>query len=309
MRPALSVSLLLLSVAVQQACQRDEATAPHVLRPTASVVSSTSKIAFTSRRDGHGQIYMIDPDGSNEVRVTHDPANDSWPWWSPNAQEIAYQSELRGNSEIFVTNADDLLQLTDAVAHDVDPAWSPDGSQIAFASQRDGDFEIYAMDSDGQHPRRLTRAAGADTQPAWSPDGRSIAFTRQPDRAKQICVMLADGSGLVKLAEDAASPAWSPDGKNIAFTTGGNIGVMHADGTGRRRLTDKADSRHPAWSADGKNIVFESNRDGHYQLFMIDASGGKVTRLTSDPAGYVGPPWHDASEAAWSPDGKTSATT
>jgi hypothetical protein len=42
-----------------------------------------SRIAFISNRDGHIDIYLMDPDGSNQTRLTNNPADDYFPAWSP----------------------------------------------------------------------------------------------------------------------------------------------------------------------------------------------------------------------------------
>ena len=65
MRRVLPASLVLLAL-VPQACQRDEATAPQPFRPSARVTNpATSKIAFSSDRDGNFEIYVMSPDGSD----------------------------------------------------------------------------------------------------------------------------------------------------------------------------------------------------------------------------------------------------
>ncbi|WP_225990646.1 TolB family protein [Bacillus luti] len=42
-----------------------------------------SKIAFSSNRDGNFEIYVMNPDGSNQTNITNNPADDSEPAWSP----------------------------------------------------------------------------------------------------------------------------------------------------------------------------------------------------------------------------------
>jgi TolB protein len=84
-------------------------------------------------------------------------------------------------------------------------------------------------------------------------------------------------------------PAWSPDGRRLAFDGyPKGIYLMNADGSGQRRVTDKA-SESPAWSPDGRRIGFESNGE----IYVINADGSKLRNLTHDPA-YDG--WF-----AWSP--------
>jgi Tol biopolymer transport system component len=60
-----------------------------------------------------------------------------------------------------------------------------------------------------------------------------------------------------------------------------------------------ADEGYPSWSPDGRTIAFDSDRDGNFEIFAMDADGGRVRRLTSHPARDV--------SASWSPDGKTVA--
>ncbi|UCC83126.1 MAG: PD40 domain-containing protein, partial [Gemmatimonadota bacterium] len=68
--------------------------------------------------------------GSNPLRLTDNPAMESWPACSADGTRIAYVSDRDGNFEIYVMDTDgsNLVRLTDNLAYDVDPAWSP-GSQ------------------------------------------------------------------------------------------------------------------------------------------------------------------------------------
>ena len=101
----------------------------------------------------------MNADGSNQRRLTQNPADDADPAWSPDGQRIAFYSNRDGTFDIYVMNADGSHQrrLTRHFADDSDPAWSPDGHTMAFATNRDGNSEIYVMNSDGSRQRRLTR--------------------------------------------------------------------------------------------------------------------------------------------------------
>jgi hypothetical protein len=71
---------------------------------------------------------------------------------------------------------------------------------------------------------------------------------------------------LVKLTKDgrASGPRWSPNGKQIAYIDRGNLWVMKANGSHKKRLTVGApryiDSR-PTWSPNGRYLAFV--RTGH----------------------------------------------
>ncbi len=131
----------------------------------------TGRIAFTSDRDGNVEIYVMDVDGSNVIRLTNNPTPDLFPVWLPDGSRIAFSSDRDGNDGIYVMGADgsNVIRLTNNPAFDRDPAWSSDGSRIAFTSDRDGNSEIYVMDADGSNVIRLTNNPAFDTFATWSP--------------------------------------------------------------------------------------------------------------------------------------------
>src|SRR2546425_1147594 len=221
MRRTLSGPLLLLSLAVQQACLRDEVTAPRPAALSAQAMGvSTSRIAFTSSRSGaRGDIYVMNPDGSGAVRLTDSPFLDGQASWSPDGRRIAFMSErdaigVEEPQNIYGMNADGSAQTRLTFCSNdfcslSNPSWSPDGRQIAF-EQFPG--FIWVMNADGSAATRLTDGSTLERDPSWSPDGRQIAFTGV-DGDREIYVMNADGSAPRKLTNNPfrdAAPAWSP---------------------------------------------------------------------------------------------------
>jgi WD40 repeat protein len=128
-----------------------------------------AQIAFRSDRDGNYEIYMMNPDGTGQTRLTSNSAYDDEAAWSPDRSRIAFMSNRDGNTEVYVMNADGSgqMNLTNDTADALYPDWSPDGAKIAFTSRRDGPEEIYVMKADGTGQTRLTNHPAWDWCPDW----------------------------------------------------------------------------------------------------------------------------------------------
>src|SRR2546425_116181 len=225
------------------------------------------QIAFV--REAYGQrndIWLMNEDGTGQVRLTTDAAEDIYPAWSPDGSKLAFVSTRDGNAEIYVMNPDGSGQtrLTTTTTDEYRPSWSPDAAKIAYS---DG-ASVYVMSADGSHPVRL--AAGLD--PAWSPDGTQIAFA-----SDGIYVINVDGTGLRQGTSDQAgyvlSPTWAPDGRKIAFVARDSIFTVGTDGTGRFPLLAGSGQGHIAWSPDGDLIAFPSAFSFGISASRPDGSG------------------------------------
>jgi len=87
------------------------------------------KIAFTSTRDGNSEIYLMNPNGTAQTRLTVDKAEDIDPAWSPDATRIAFARD----EAICVISADgNHERLLTSKGSSRRPSWSPDGKRIAF---------------------------------------------------------------------------------------------------------------------------------------------------------------------------------
>lgn len=267
-------------------------------------------ILFVTDQDGNFEIYAMNPDGSNQVRLTNDPLfADLYPAWSKDRTKIAYVSDSGGYRAIFMMNANgsgkEQLTNTGYTTIDEKPSWSPDGSKIVFHSNRDGalNFDIYVINaSAGSSPARLTTDSAHDRGPCWSPDGTKIVFSSERGNGDaNIYIMNTDGSSQLQLTSDTNveyQPSWSPDGKQIVYTsfvsaTNTEIFAMGVDGTNKTNITgNEAGDIQPSWSPDGGKIVFASYRQGITpELFVINVDGSSVTRLTSNSLTDYQPCW------------------
>ena len=294
---------------------------------------SNGKIAFQrfplSGPPPYEELYVIDENGTNETRLSDNPAGDEFPHWSPDGQKIAFESLRDGPTDIYLMDADGTneTRLADSSAMRRAPAWSPDGEKIAFLrspTESSGNAaDVYVIDEDGTNERRLTQT-GSDPEartslggPVWSPDGEKIAFSSSAitvtppssDSPESAGASTAPAEGmtgiyvidmatadLCKLTSTGTSPTWSPDGDKIAFYDNDAINVINPDGSERRELID-AVSAQPAqaWSPDGERIAFVRQAE----LYVINADGSGQ-RLLANATETVDLP-------AWSPDGEKIA--
>jgi TolB protein len=178
-------------------------TRPNSLDNHPKFFEDGSKIIFNSSRDSPEdwpddrydyEIYTMDSDGSNQKRITYNLDGwDSYPSMSPDGTTLLWRrivpdpNNERGNSEIFLSNADGTnpRNITNYSGFDGYPAWSNNGDKIVYASTNSGEEEnfppgIFVMDKDGSNKRRITDFSKekADVRPWFSPDGSKIVFNR-----------------------------------------------------------------------------------------------------------------------------------
>jgi Tol biopolymer transport system component len=261
-------------------------------------------IVFVSWRDGNGEVYAMDADGSEPRNLTQHPARDVRPAWSPDGRRITFVSRRDGNSEVYVMDADGSgkRNLTrDRASDDDHPTWSPDGRRIAFLRGRPHCgtrgprttprrcvfrfflYDLYVVNADGSGLRRLSlrlpegtpQTTGRPTafdrtlqaiggQLVWSPHGRTIYFGRY--------LVSTDGSGARRLPYIPLRAVWSPDGRRIAFT--------------RMRVRTRT-RPGPCCNPSATDI------------YVMNADGSGTRKLTHDK--------HYNAEPAWSPDGRKIA--
>jgi TolB protein len=247
----------------------------------ANVELPGGRIAFRRYLDAaqrHGAIFTINPDGSDERRLTDPPEG----------------------------------------AVDDHPDWSPDGKRIAFERCAEGEpCQVFTVAADGGTPEKVEARCELGpvcdlANPAWTPDGRLVVTLAQgrerPEPAtgelwiEQSAVELLDlDTGrqrtIVERGDwtgDAGTPAISPDGRTVIYSRWNSwrseppnrqaIFVVNRDGSDHRRLTPwrLGGGDHPGFAPDG-TVLFRSNEHDETKqsdYWTVRQDGKDLTQMT-----------------------------
>ena len=279
-------------------------------------VPTTPKILFTSTRDGNYEVYMMNPDGSEQVNLTQHPAGDLLAAWSPTGEQILFVSDRQGTGvrDLYLMDPDGSnvrrVFKRKAKGRRESPAWSPDGKQFVYNyTDRDrGEFGLY-LGTFGEEDAELLPYGGSAE---WSPDGSEIAYSISHQFGARLTFMDVRTRKLEQPLPDKVlqwqrDPSWSAAGDRLAIT--GNrhllpvidgkgldearalheawsnkytVFIVNRDGTGLRQLVEEAGpaARVSALSPDGSEVLYTQEINGHTQIFKIDVNSGVQTQLT-----------------------------
>ena len=252
------------------------------------------------------RLAMMDQDGENVRLLSQGRELVVTPRFSPNKQEITFMQYQGQQGRVVLMNIESGQRevLGDLPGTTFAPRFAPDGQRIAMSVAENGATTIIEYDLRSRRYRPLTNTERIDTGPCYSPDGRQICFESDRDGTQQLYVMGWDGSGVRRISRGEgryATPVWSPVaskafGDFIAFTKqlGGRflIGVMKADGSGERILTEGFHNEGPTWAPNGRVLMFfreSPGASGGPRLYSVDITGYneravKTPSFASDPA-------------------------
>lgn len=216
----------------------------------------SSKIAYPSRRSGHSNIWIVNPDGSNNTQLTDN---------------------------------------SDAKLYFYCPLWSADGKSIVFTSKTgvraaEGKpaFGVWTIDAETKKSRQLTRQNSFLRSIGWSEKGDEVILASAAGsgafdlQAEVFLSRLQTETGAIQpLATIKNAYLYNihlaPDGKTIAFAAHrdgmDNLWLLAATAAGgeEKKLTGNNDSRlyfsSLAWSPDGSSIFY--GKQSRYSLLSM----------------------------------------
>ncbi|HWS89856.1 MAG TPA: Ig-like domain-containing protein [Pyrinomonadaceae bacterium] len=273
--------------------------------------AQNGRIAFLSARNGNGDIYSVNPDGTGERRLTTHGASDIQPFYSLDGRLVSFTTNRHGSSDIYVVNADGTNErrVTSSPATESDSALSPDATRLVFSRRTGITDNLYTINLDGTGEQQLTFNSGFDialNDPSYSRDGSLIAFSKRVNSSPNldIYVINADGTGERQVTSHSSAefyPNFLPDGRIVFADNRNNVVdlyVVNVDGTGEQRVTNGvASNTEPTVSPDGTRVAFRTSRNSVSGVYTLGLDG---TNLQFVGGGGSQPSWGGA-EAAPTP--------
>lgn len=177
---------------------------------------SGQTVVYSLTQGGNTDIYTMDINSGQSVRLTNTPAIETAPSYSPDGSRIVFESDRSGTQQLYIMPATggEATRISFGDGRYGTPVWSPRGDLVAFTKQNAGRFHIGVMRTDGSEEQLLT-ASFLDEGPTWAPNGRVIMFSRETQGAGGASSLYSvDISGRnlrpVSTPDGASDPSWSP---------------------------------------------------------------------------------------------------
>ena len=260
-----------------------------------------TKIAFAGKKGGSSEIYTVNFDGTEPVKLTNYRSITLSPKWSPDGRQLSFLSYKDGNPDLHVMdlNRQTTRRVLSTGRLNLPASWSADSKRMLVTSSKEGSEDIYILNLADGRMTRLTHDPAIDVSPTWSPDGRQIAFVSDRGGTPQIYLMDASGAGVRRLTFEGGyntTPAWHPRSNRIAYEgrAGGTFQVMVMEtqgGTPVQVSTNGGRNENPAWSPDGRYIAFVSRAGGKSRVCVMNSNGTNVRVIHEGLDAYVSPTW------------------
>ena len=185
------------------------------------------KVAASRNNPGRGMEIMIyDLARSTKTQFTFAQSRDDDPVWSPDSNQIIFDSSRSGKTDIYMRPADGSREEQLVYHDDTDKyptSWSADGKYVAYEDLTGQDIHIWAMPMTGERkPFPVLEEKFATRQPAISPDGKWIAYYSNEYGKWQVYVTSFPKPNGKFMVGDGVGPAWRHDGKELFYVDSSN---------------------------------------------------------------------------------------
>ena len=277
------MSAILFVFALTLAVPVSAAPSTEVQAPLQQTLKSLPfKIAYECYVNDNWEIFVMNPDGSGSVNLTHTPEqHEHYPQISPDGNKISFtMDEGEGRDAVrslYVMDIDGKNRKK-LVDHAREQFWSPDSKIIGFLPQEYPKFNVmdyytkgmsfYDLATGKIEPHQNSTNIFHLYNPSWSANGKWIAATVHAGMGVGHAILLieAHGDKIINLKIPGCRPCLSPDGKQIAWGAGDHeIAAAPLDLDSdqpsitqwRLRIRDHTNEiYHVDWSPDSRFLSF-----------------------------------------------------
>jgi len=190
----------------------------------------TNQITFSSERDTHDEIFIIDANGVNgdEIQLSSRTDRQSFePSFSPNGDWVMFEShpidvEKEGViTKYKVDGSSDYIELSNSSENLKQPNWSPVGDKILYQKQTGEQWDLWVMDIDGENKTKIT-SNGESTDAAFTSDGEWIIYSSGGEGVEianifKINITTKERIRLTTSGAYDGAPSISADGTKVCF--------------------------------------------------------------------------------------------
>jgi len=300
--------------------------------PSQSICAAWSpdgtQIAFHRLSGAETGIYLVPALGGPERKLRSTQVGRGISW-SADGKWLAYPDLKRPAGVIHHTDPTRLYILSletlesrqiphaEECLAERQPAFSHSGDRLAYGCLlkiNDNEIGIYVVSLSGGSPKmvaRFTTGWGFPQGIAWTADDKRLIVARpQVGNDFELDeVTLADGTlRKLRLGQGAYAyaPAISAKADRLAYSVyTDHTGIWrkdlwHSEAAGVKLIPSTYEQESPQYSPDGKHIAFSSNRGGDWEIWMSDADGTHLVRMSDSKSSKAG-------SSRWSPDSQKLA--
>jgi len=247
-----------------------------------------SKIVYSASFNGQFDLWMINPEGTNQEQITFTPWNEWYVSFSPNGKYIVYSSDKEGEFDLWLREIDSdyEVRLTYNIGmHDAFLQWSPDGTKITFVGNNPNNdrADIALMTLSFNKPPSAD--AGG---PYVGDEGSTINF---------------DGSGSSDPDENIMSYEWDLDNDGLYDDTIGIIPDVVFDDNGIYTIGLKVTDENNEVDSDTAIVTVNNVAPSIISIENIPVDPVPVGTTILPTATFTDPGTLDTHTAVWGWDG------
>jgi Tol biopolymer transport system component len=254
------------------------------LSPDGSRVAVTTGLNNSSSRATDTDVWVYDVARGARTRVTFDPTVERFPVWSPDGEQIAFSSNRKDASAVYVKRSsgegsEEMLFSGNQGEVPFPASWSRDNRSLALVSTggqspmlgpAGGDISVLTLIGD----RTVTpflRTPFVENEPRFSPDGRWMAYVSNQSGRGEVYVAPFPGPGASRQISTAGGtqPQWRRDGTEIFYVSGGRLMVSGIKAQGIKLEVGSSRQLFAVAVPVGYGNAYDVTADG--QRFLVNS--------------------------------------